>query len=461
MYDTTMIAIPKMDVLMEDYTYIQGVIDDFTSDRNKIITARNTWEVFFAEYDEDPREIFEIPEIVNWIRQSVDVGIPWFYFMKATPDSLGLSAFMTAYGGEADPEISGRYFLDKDKTLLFIKKNLENLEVFVQKNNISDDVGRTATDNVMAYIGAIIRGEHVQPQNNKETEKNKIQLEAIQRLSDLEKLYNLNPKVKKYFEEGKLYYSYITGGGFIGSIDTIQYDPRYEKIVESFEEQTGYVVYHVIEHKNTISLLYVSSNSSAWVAEKPQKEGVLAQVFDLDDYKNEEGYIKIDVLQGALYRINDTVYPELPRKSETDSELSMLDAEIVERLEILINTGLLTDLSIKDIYVNEGEICFSEIHNILGQSVCVVNRIDANPMYKQYAEAVAGQVPYDLYFMMMSIDGKMAFLYVSDDEEEWVVEKLALEKGRPHAIVVDPEKMTASIARIGYKMENGGPMCLL
>jgi len=133
MYDTTMIVIPKMDVLMEDYTYIQGVIDDFTSDRNKIITARNTWEVFFAEYDEDPREIFEIPEIVNWIRQSVDVGIPWFYFMKATPDSLGLSAFMTAYGGETDPEISGRYFLDKDKTLLFIKKNLENLEVFVQK----------------------------------------------------------------------------------------------------------------------------------------------------------------------------------------------------------------------------------------------------------------------------------------------------------------------------------------
>lgn len=44
--------------------------------------------------------------------------------------------------------------------------------------------------------------------------------EALERLSQLEKLYGLNPKVRKYFAEGKLYYSYITGG-VIGSIDTI------------------------------------------------------------------------------------------------------------------------------------------------------------------------------------------------------------------------------------------------
>ena len=67
MYDTAMVAIQKMDVLMEDYSYIQGLIDDFASDINKLIEARNTWEVFFAEYDDDPREIFEIPEILNWI----------------------------------------------------------------------------------------------------------------------------------------------------------------------------------------------------------------------------------------------------------------------------------------------------------------------------------------------------------------------------------------------------------
>lgn len=461
MYDTAMVAIQKLDVLMEDYRYIQGLIDDFASDMKKLIEARNTWEVFFAEYDDDPREIFEIPEIVNWIEQSVEAGIPWFYFMKASSDSLGLSTFMIAYSGDADLEVPGRYFLDKDKTLLFIEKNLKNLELFSEKYAIPDEISRAATDTVMEYISAIMRGDHDKPQNNEEDENNKVMQEALYRLSDLEKLYGLNPKVRKYFDEGKLYYSYITGGGFIGSIDTIQYDPRYAEIVENFEEQTGCLVYHVIERKNTIALLYVSNDSSDWVVERPRKEGLLAHVFDVDSYENEGGFIKVDIMQGALYRINDIVYSDFPGKTNGDEGLSALDTEIVERLEILINAGLLTDLNITDIYINEGEICFSELYNILGQSVGVVNRISAKPAYKKLAETIAGKVPYDLYFMMMSVDSKIAFLYVSDDEDNWVIEKLALEKGRPYAIVVDPEKMTASVERVGYKMTNGGPVCIL
>mgnify|MGYP000057904519 CR=1 FL=1 len=125
MYDTVMVAIQKMDVLLEDYTYIQGIIRGTAADINKLIAARNTWEVFFAEYNDDPREIPNIPEVVNWIEQSVKEGIPWFYFMKATPDSLGLSVFMIVCGAEADPQIPGRYVFDRDKLLLFIKKNLK------------------------------------------------------------------------------------------------------------------------------------------------------------------------------------------------------------------------------------------------------------------------------------------------------------------------------------------------
>ena len=458
MYDTAMVAIQKMDVLMEDYSYIQGLIDDFASDINKLIEARNTWEVFFAEYDDDPREIFEIPEILNWIEQSVEEGIPWFYFMKATSNSFGLSAFMTAYAGNSDSEVPGRYFLDKDKTLLFIKKNLKNLELFSEKYAIPDEVACAATDTVLEYISAIIRGDYDQLQNNEKDEKNKMMQEALHRLCNLEKLYGLNPKVRKYFEEGKLYYSYITGGGYIGSIDTINYDPRYAEIVDDFEKQTGCLVYHVIERKKTIALLYVSSDSSDWVIERPQKEGLLAHIFDVDTYENEGGFIKVDILQGALYRINDNVYPEFPGRADGDEGLSVLDAEIVERLEILINVGLITDLNIADIYLNEGEICFSELHNILGQPVGVVNRISAKSAYKKLSEAVSIQVPYKLYFMMMSVDGKMAFLYVSDDEDNWVIEKLALEKGRPDVIVVDPKNMTASVERISYKMINGGPL---
>ena len=88
----------------------------------------------------------------------------------------------------------------------------------------------------------------------------------------------------------------------------------------------------MIEHKNTIALLYVSDDYSDWVDERPQKEGVLAHVVELDDYENETGYIKLDILQGALRRINNKVYEELPKKAEEIDDLSALDTEIVERL---------------------------------------------------------------------------------------------------------------------------------
>lgn len=58
----------------------------------------------------------------------------------------------------------------------------------------------------------------------------------------------------------------------------------------------------------------------------------------------------------------------------------------------------------------------------------------------------------------MSVDGKMAFLHVSADEDNWVAEKLVLEKGRHYAVVVGFEKMTASVEQISYVMINGGPL---
>ena len=58
---------------------------------------------------------------------------------------------------------------------------------------------------------------------NREAIKN----EAIQRIKTLTEKYQLNPHILDYFLEGKVYYSYLTAGGLMASIDTISYDPAY------------------------------------------------------------------------------------------------------------------------------------------------------------------------------------------------------------------------------------------
>ena len=132
--------------------------------------------------------------------------------------------------------------------------------------------------------------------------------EALERIDSLVKTKGLNPKVGEYFSEGRLYYSYLTAGGFIGSIDTISYNPSYESKVKSFERLYDVLVYHCIEDISimgeTLIMMFVSRNKDDWRSERPNKKGnVMANVLNFEMNFDEIGTIKVDSHQGALIRI--------------------------------------------------------------------------------------------------------------------------------------------------------------
>ena len=73
--------------------------------------------------------------------------------------------------------------------------------------------------------------------------------EAERRIDELTEAFHLNPNIKKYFREGKVYYSYITGG-IIGSIDTIEYDARYAQVIRIL--RSGQAVWYTMRLSCTI-----------------------------------------------------------------------------------------------------------------------------------------------------------------------------------------------------------------
>lgn len=237
MAGTVMVHIPKIDVLMEDFLNIQTLIQHFTEDKEKLIEARNSWEVLFLEYDDDPREILDIPEVVNWIKRSVEAGIPRFYFLNADADAIALDMFMICCGAEHDPLYVNRYIFEESRILSFIEKNLKNLEKFVEKYEIPESIGHRALDEVLKFIKAVFMGNLEPEEPLKTIDREKQMKEALERLTMLEDLFELNPNIKNYFKEGKLYYSYLTGGGYIGSVDTISYDKRYAAIVRGVKHR--------------------------------------------------------------------------------------------------------------------------------------------------------------------------------------------------------------------------------
>ena len=133
--------------------------------------------------------------------------------------------------------------------------------------------------------------------------------ETVKRLEELTKTFNLRPNILKYFKEDKLYYSYITCKGLLGTIDTINYDKRYAEVVDRFAEEYDCLVYHVIETGNTIALLFVSDNKEGWEFETLCcGQYVFAYVcnFDNPDY-SEFWDIIISSFKGALIRIGEYV----------------------------------------------------------------------------------------------------------------------------------------------------------
>lgn len=143
------------------------------------------------------------------------------------------------------------------------------------------------------------------------TTKVEIKEEAINRIKALIEKCKLNPNVLKYFKEDKVYYSYLTAGGFMGSIDTISYDKNYEKAVKDFEtKHPDYIVYHAIEsitlYGKLLSLLYVGDDNEEWETERLDNNNIImSYVFNLDNPKlSEFEYITIDSFMesGALVR---------------------------------------------------------------------------------------------------------------------------------------------------------------
>lgn len=138
--------------------------------------------------------------------------------------------------------------------------------------------------------------------------------EANNRLETLVNVFSLNPNLNEYWHEGELYYSYLTGGGLLASIDTITFDPRYQEQVKQYEDRTGNLVYHVIESGSLLNLLYVSAPDKN-ISENEQREiwdmelmnqtfsWVSAYVINLDDPDlSEHGDILLGAYQGVLIR---------------------------------------------------------------------------------------------------------------------------------------------------------------
>ena len=127
-------------------------------------------------------------------------------------------------------------------------------------------------------------------------------IEALNRLEELCKTYNMNDILVAKLQNNEVYVSYDMG------VKSMYSDDRYVRIVKKFEEDNSAVVYHVIESKTpeeiiTLSILFVSDLKNSWESEKIQPDNkVKAFVSTVDD--NMGGGFGNDIVPIKLYLNN-------------------------------------------------------------------------------------------------------------------------------------------------------------
>lgn len=144
-------SIPKEDVLSCSMNHILSVIKKLTKNRELLLSKRNTVEIFFPEYDNDPREVYEISEIRRWISASIEMGIPWFYFVntKGRATSLKLLLFCACNIEVKEVRNDGHFLeTEADERAKWLAKNFDNLNIFTERNNISVEINKEVCDSV-------------------------------------------------------------------------------------------------------------------------------------------------------------------------------------------------------------------------------------------------------------------------------------------------------------------------
>lgn len=87
------LIIEKDEVEQSSLQSIKETAQAFQANTTLLQLSRGNFEIYFSGYDDDKREVYEIPEIRRWYKKSLYDDFPWFYFLGANMNATGLKNF--------------------------------------------------------------------------------------------------------------------------------------------------------------------------------------------------------------------------------------------------------------------------------------------------------------------------------------------------------------------------------
>jgi hypothetical protein len=147
-----LIVIPKEDIENLEYAKITNIIKHLSKNSKVLKEKCQSMDICFYGYDDDPRELFEIKEVMQWMKNSIDHKIPWFYFLSTITKNAAMILLSIALCGfEDNAEINNRgnlLFLSNEKLAEFFDINFIILNEFMEKHGLTIELNKEITKNI-------------------------------------------------------------------------------------------------------------------------------------------------------------------------------------------------------------------------------------------------------------------------------------------------------------------------
>jgi len=148
--------VEKEEILNLSFKSIEELIERSSRSRQSLIKNQGKVELFIDGFNDDPREIYEIPEIRNWYAKSLALGIPWLYFLSTKLDAMDLlHCLMAVCDVTVRPNIDGTKHVTFDhpeQIGSWLNHNLDNLLKFTSRHNLPSETSQEIYENTMVFV---------------------------------------------------------------------------------------------------------------------------------------------------------------------------------------------------------------------------------------------------------------------------------------------------------------------
>jgi len=152
-FDLVSLVIDTSSINTPDYSIIQKYIDKCSESKDILIKRQSQLDFTIFGYENDPRELCEIIEVVNWANKSIFEGMPWFYFLSTSPNSQGLKLLALCFMAVPEQGYDGcwKFKVDYNRMNDFVGLNITNMNNFIDDNINDETIKSNITEKIYNY----------------------------------------------------------------------------------------------------------------------------------------------------------------------------------------------------------------------------------------------------------------------------------------------------------------------